>query len=641
MKINVTLFATLMLFSACLLAQPDNDSPCNALSINVDGVALASTNEDATLDAGEPAPPAGDCANAWCDDLGPEFTTWFSFVCPSNGAAIINTCLEGTSIDTQLAVWAVGDCADYGTFTLAGVNDDSPDGCSAGDQYASTLFIDGLEGGAVYYIQFDGWGGQQGAFSIEVTSAIPSCLVNIAHNAADLALSSVDVWVNGALAADNLDFQTCTGYMTVPAETSAYVVVSNAASVDDTDPIFSTNLTLDPSKDYLVIATGIYSESGYTPAPAFELVVHETMMTSTGSGIWSILTFGGATDQVTVDLEYLTEGTTLFNDITYGAFHGTGYVEAEAGNISVDMTDDTGNNSLGQYCLQLPFIGPAAITLVSSGFVNPAENSNGAPFGWYFVTPFGGPFVPIVEGACPIPFNDTPCNAIELEVDAPPMTFDNTFATADEGEVNPPNLPLDDPEADCVNAWCDGEPVSNTLWFRFVAPATGSVGISTCFANSFDTQVAVWTIPNTCDDYDTFGFHQCNDDTDPICDDGDQFASAFQVFYLTPGNMHWIQLDGWGGTTGSFDIVLVTLTSVDEQQAIPFTFYPNPASDLLFLQCDIRGADALISDMSGRTVKRFQVNGQQQHDVSDLPSGIYTLTLHHDGMHSSSRLVIE
>lgn len=71
---------------------PANDDACNAISLPVGPAAcpLVGANINATAQAGEPAPPDGDCdaQDAWCDGQGAENSVWFTFEAPTSVASI-------------------------------------------------------------------------------------------------------------------------------------------------------------------------------------------------------------------------------------------------------------------------------------------------------------------------------------------------------------------------------------------------------------------------------------------------------------------------------------------------------------------------------------------------------------------------
>ena len=136
-----------------LLPPPANDDICNAIEL-VAGEILQTTNLYASVQAGEPVPPATGCQDpaqmGWCNS-NISNSTWYSFTPEMNGMSVISTCFTG-SYDTQLAVYT-GDCNDLSSLVLVAANDDQIGGCSAAT-FASTVSVC-LEGGVTYYIQVD------------------------------------------------------------------------------------------------------------------------------------------------------------------------------------------------------------------------------------------------------------------------------------------------------------------------------------------------------------------------------------------------------------------------------------------------------------------------------------------------------
>jgi hypothetical protein len=76
-------------------------------------------------------------------------------------------------VTSQLAVWQVGNCGDYGTYTLIAANDDSGDhGIFGTDPMLHELA--GLTAGNDYYIQLDGHLGAVGRSMLLVVDDDPS-----------------------------------------------------------------------------------------------------------------------------------------------------------------------------------------------------------------------------------------------------------------------------------------------------------------------------------------------------------------------------------------------------------------------------------------------------------------------------------
>lgn len=154
----------------------DHDSPCSAAPIAVDGDTVLVSTIGATAQIGEPTPgpnPFGGCGvqGWWCgSDGNVARSVWLTFTAENSDPVVINTCIEGTTMDTQLALYRAITCEDWTTFELVAAADDIPGGCGPGNGYATLLYSDCLEAGATYFIQLDGWGSSSGDAQVAVTS---------------------------------------------------------------------------------------------------------------------------------------------------------------------------------------------------------------------------------------------------------------------------------------------------------------------------------------------------------------------------------------------------------------------------------------------------------------------------------------
>lgn len=148
----------------------DNDVPCDAAAVVVDGASVIVTSGGGTTQAGEVSPdaaPSGSCSlpGSWCgSDGNATSSVWLTFTPETSDPVTISTCSEFSTFDTQLALYRATDCGDFETFELVGANDDY---CAG---YRSTMFTSCLEAGATYYIQVDGWAGQTGDADVSVVT---------------------------------------------------------------------------------------------------------------------------------------------------------------------------------------------------------------------------------------------------------------------------------------------------------------------------------------------------------------------------------------------------------------------------------------------------------------------------------------
>ena len=176
-------------FSIDIIASPPetpvNDEVCEAYELPVDGTVQGLfTNHAASADTIEDNIVP---AEVWKDGS-MNSSVWFKFTAPSDGDVEISTC-NLANFDTQLAVYAVGDCASLETFELVAANEDGPTSCSTnGDSY---LPVYDLKAGDTYYVVVDGYGNDMGHFSIVINDDITPGPVN------DYVLEAILLPVNG------------------------------------------------------------------------------------------------------------------------------------------------------------------------------------------------------------------------------------------------------------------------------------------------------------------------------------------------------------------------------------------------------------------------------------------------------------
>ncbi|MBL7986401.1 MAG: DUF4397 domain-containing protein [Flavobacteriales bacterium] len=225
----------------------------------------------------------------------------------------------------------------------------------------------------------------------------PTARLQVIHNSADAAAAVVDVYVNGGLLIDDFGFRTAWGYEDVPAGVDLQVGIApgSSTSAADTIPGLGATFNLADGVAYVLVANGIVSGSGYTPATPFELYPFGPARESATSGAnnTDILVFHGCTDAPVVDVaEIALVNATLVDDLAYGSFDG--YLEVPTNDyvLQVQLADGT---PVIAYQAPLATLGlnGAAITVLASGFLNPAVNSDGAPFGLWVALASGGDLV--------------------------------------------------------------------------------------------------------------------------------------------------------------------------------------------------------------------------------------------------------
>jgi hypothetical protein len=209
------------------------------------------------------------------------------------------------------------------------------------------------------------------------------------HNCADAAADSVDVYVNGDKLLDNFAFRTATPFVNAPyGPVTLQVAPKNSTSA--ANAIYTLNATLTPDETYVAIAEGIVSATGYTPAQPFKLNVFATAREKATAGTnTDLLVYHGCTDAPVVDIR--VGNNVLVNDIAFGNYDN-GYLNLPTSDYTINVTDASGATVVASYSAPLQTLGlqGQALTVLASGFLNRANNSNGPAFGLFAASAQGG-----------------------------------------------------------------------------------------------------------------------------------------------------------------------------------------------------------------------------------------------------------
>lgn len=221
--------------------------------------------------------------------------------------------------------------------------------------------------------------------------------VQAIHNSPDAAAATVDVYVNDELLFNNVPFRTSTEFIDAFAGIPLEVTVAPGDSTSSADGFYSTTATLTNGETYVIVASGIISDTGYTPNQPFDVAIYpgarETAMDPNNV---DVLLFHGSTDTPTVDAVEPGVGL-IVNDISYGEFFG--YLMLPVEDYELEVLTSDGGMLLGSY--MAPFqslnLQGQAITVLASGFLDPSVNSNGPEFGLFAALPTGGNLIPLPE----------------------------------------------------------------------------------------------------------------------------------------------------------------------------------------------------------------------------------------------------
>jgi hypothetical protein len=230
--------------------------------------------------------------------------------------------------------------------------------------------------------------------------ALPSVPVSTArlqviHNSADAAASTVDVWLNNTLLLDNFAFRSASPFIDAPAGVNFDVVIQPSTSTDTVNALARFTYNLTGGSKYILVANGIVVPAGYMPAPPFNIFVYDMGREfANSSSNTDLLVFHGSTDASIVDVVEVGVGAgTLVDNLVYSHFNG--YLELPTSDYSLQIRDQSGTSTVAQFAAPLSTLGlnGAAAVVVASGFLNPGNNNNGPAFGLYVALPTGGNLV--------------------------------------------------------------------------------------------------------------------------------------------------------------------------------------------------------------------------------------------------------
>lgn len=161
-----------------------------------------------------------------------------------------------------------------------------------------------------------------------------------------------------------------------------------------------------------------------------------------------------------------------------------------------------------------------------------------------------------IAGNSGLPVNDSPCGATDIVPNGGAVAMTNNTAIAQTGEPQPP-------AGSCgiYGFWCGDGNVANTVWARFVAEENVAYEITTCNEGGvgFDTQLALYHATD-CQNFSTFQLIAANDDMPGGCSVANGFSSRMHASCLIPGDMYYIQLDGWQGAVGTAYLSVTSYT---------------------------------------------------------------------------------
>ena len=217
-------------------------------------------------------------------------------------------------------------------------------------------------------------------FADGTTALLPenTARVQVIHNSPYAAAATVDVYINDELAVDDFNFRTATGFIDLPAGTTAetapdiVIDITGADAADNSSPVFSKTVNLTFGDTFIVTAAG--DPLGGDGQPAFDLFIAGGQEMAATAGNAEFLVFHGSPDAPTVDVVERTAGT-LVDDFAHGEY-SDGYISVPAGDYDIDVTLMDQSAVAYSAVAGLAGAADAALVVLASGFLTPAEETD-------------------------------------------------------------------------------------------------------------------------------------------------------------------------------------------------------------------------------------------------------------------------
>jgi hypothetical protein len=277
-----------------------------------------------------------------------------------------------------------------------------------------------------------------GAFNF--TTQAQTAALQVIHNCADAATFTVDIYAGNTLLIDDLVFRFSSQTFTnIPAGTNVVIGVAPGTSTSSSQSLATFTVNFAPNSRNIVVADGIVSGSGYNPSNTlapFRLSTYTLgLAAAPNATTTSLLIHHGSTDAPTVDIVAPLTGTNptapniLVNNASYPVF--APYLNLPTANYQLQVRDQFSENVVAEYIapLQTLGVGGAALTVLASGFLTPANNSNGPAFGLYVATSAAGSLIPLPTST----ITSTRLQAIHNCADAAANVVDVWFKSAATG----------------------------------------------------------------------------------------------------------------------------------------------------------------------------------------------------------------
>ena len=194
--------------------------------------------------------------------------------------------------------------------------------------------------------------------------------VQVVHNSPS---PTVDIYVDGSLALEDVEFRASTGLLDLPINTEVGIAPAGG------DVIATFPFQLEEDGSYVVVASGIVGNEDHP----FNLLASGLESEAEDENSFALKVMHGVTDAPAVDI--YADGNLLVENLGFGDFQG--YLQIPTGDYTLDITAHGSLESVASFSAPLSAYGGLSGVVYASGFLAPLDEQ--PSFALVLTTPSG------------------------------------------------------------------------------------------------------------------------------------------------------------------------------------------------------------------------------------------------------------
>ena len=203
--------------------------------------------------------------------------------------------------------------------------------------------------------------------------------LQLVHNVPDPAADSVDVFINGDRAYEDVEFRNASPLETVPGAGEIEVAVA-APGADRSDALLTANVNLPQDTSVIGVINGLVNTGDFTVDEGLAIHTAGLRTSANMSGNTDVLIHHGSEDAGVVTIADTSEGQDLVSGVDYPAFSNN-YIPLTTQNYT--LTVQKGGDNLASFDANLSDLnlGGESATVIASGLFMEANREAGEDFG--------------------------------------------------------------------------------------------------------------------------------------------------------------------------------------------------------------------------------------------------------------------